>query len=534
MKSSPPSGLPTWLFILTDLALLGAAAIVAWASPTPLSTGALVAIVGCVLLGVLVGLVPLVLRLERVKNEALDQRQRALEALAETVRESAQQVSIATGSLHGIGELARRTLREAEDLPAKLQERVSAFQGQLAEADEGARAGLEEELAALRGSELGRIEAAVAQIARTATELTRLEAAAAKQVATLQREAAESTARLQQAIAAARDENGAAWEARWRDARARLACGVEEATAAGRAATQAHWAALDERIARLASTPRPEASAPAEPPPAERLPVEITPGETPLPAPRKPRRPRREEAAAPAPSEAAPPPSAEAAATIEEPPSSPAPAEATEAIAAPAPEVAAEPAPASLEPLPKPPAAAAEPDPLPPAPEPVAIPERPPQPVATEAAVEPPPTDPLPEPATPVPEPLPAVAPRKRPVRRVEPEPQPTLDFGFEDSPPAAPGTVERTLTSDGATRLLVTAYIGIGNRLFIRGDGPGLSWERGVPLQFISIGKWRWETGEAGGPIRFRIYKNDELECSALGEQVLDPGYLQEVTAPF
>jgi hypothetical protein len=148
--------------------------------------------------------------------------------------------------------------------------------------------------------------------------------------------------------------------------------------------------------------------------------------------------------------------------------------------------------------------------------------------------VEPPPTDPLPEPATPVPEPPPPLAPRKRPVRRVEPEPQPTLDFGFEDSPPAAPGTVERTLTSDGATRLLVTAYIGIGNRLFIRGDGPGLSWERGVPLQFISIGKWRWETGEASGPIRFRIYKNDELECSALGEQVLDPAYLQEVTASF
>ncbi|MFM9093137.1 MAG: hypothetical protein ACKOUK_15540, partial [Verrucomicrobiota bacterium] len=137
----------------------------------------------------------------------------------------------------------------------------------------------------------------------------------------------------------------------------------------------------------------------------------------------------------------------------------------------------------------------------------------------------------LPEPPAPVPEPPPP-RPRKRPTRRGEP--QPSLGLSFEDSPPAAPGSIERTLTSDGATRLLVTAYIGIGNRLFIRGDGPGLSWERGVPLQFISIGKWRWETGEAGAPIRFRIYKNDELECSALGEQVLDPGYLQEVTASF
>jgi hypothetical protein len=95
-------------------------------------------------------------------------------------------------------------------------------------------------------------------------------------------------------------------------------------------------------------------------------------------------------------------------------------------------------------------------------------------------------------------------------------------------------GTGERTITSDGATRLLVTAYIGIGNRLFIRGDGPGLSWEKGLPLQFVSIGKWRWETNEATGPVQFKLYKNDDVECTALGAQSLDPGSQQEVTAAF
>jgi hypothetical protein len=443
MKSSPPPGLPTWLFILTDLALLSAAAVVAWASPVPLSNTALVTIVSCVLLGVGVGLVPLVLRVERQKNAVLDDRQRALEALAQTVRESAQQVSIATGSLHGIAELARRTLREAEDLPAKLQERVAALQGRLAEADDSARKGLEKELAALRGSELERIEAAVAQIARTAAELTRLEAAAAKQVATLQREAAESTTRLEQAIPAAREASG---------------------------------------------------------------------GEAPVP--RKPRRPRRDEAPAPAPEEAT------AAAGSAEPTSSL--------------PVTAEPIPEAAEPPPTPLAPAVEPDPATPPPEPAAPKERPPEVVTQATPAAPPPDESLSEPPAGGPEtPPPALTPRKRPGRRSEPGPQPTLDFGFEESPPAAPGTVERTLTSDGATRLLVTAYIGIGNRLFIRGEGPGLSWERGVPLQFISIGKWRWETGEASGPIRFRLYKNDEFECS-LGEQVLDPGYLQELTASF
>ena len=92
----------------------------------------------------------------------------------------------------------------------------------------------------------------------------------------------------------------------------------------------------------------------------------------------------------------------------------------------------------------------------------------------------------------------------------------------------------ERVLTSDGATRLIATAYIGIGNRLFIRGEGPGLSWEKGVPLQFVSIGKWRWETNDATAAVQFKLYKNDEVECAALGTQSLDPGYQQEVTAGF
>ena len=92
----------------------------------------------------------------------------------------------------------------------------------------------------------------------------------------------------------------------------------------------------------------------------------------------------------------------------------------------------------------------------------------------------------------------------------------------------------ESAASSDGATRLLVTAYIGIGNRLFIRGDGPGLSWDKGVPLQFVSIGKWRWETSEATAPVVFKLYKNDDTECTALGHRSLEVGQQQEVTATF
>ena len=81
---------------------------------------------------------------------------------------------------------------------------------------------------------------------------------------------------------------------------------------------------------------------------------------------------------------------------------------------------------------------------------------------------------------------------------------------------------------------MLVSAYIGIGNRLFARGIGPGLSEDKGVPLQFVSIGKWQWETSDADAPLKVKLYKNDEIECTALGEITIDPGSQSEVSATF
>ena len=100
-------------------------------------------------------------------------------------------------------------------------------------------------------------------------------------------------------------------------------------------------------------------------------------------------------------------------------------------------------------------------------------------------------------------------------------------------SPESAEAPAEASVSSDGATRLLATAYIGIGNKLFIRGDGPGLSWDKGVPMQFVSIGKWGWATHDATGPVACKLYKNDETAALS-GEIFLEPGKHVEVTALF
>jgi hypothetical protein len=141
----------------------------------------------------------------------------------------------------------------------------------------------------------------------------------------------------------------------------------------------------------------------------------------------------------------------------------------------------------------------------------------------------------LEEPAPAAPAPVsppakPAAAPTELIVEPVADEPPMPENFSQvpadEGKPAAAP-------SADGLTRLTVTSYIGIGNKLYLRGEGPGLNWDKGVPLQFISIGRWRWETAEASAPVTCKIYKNDKLEAPG-GPLTLAPGTEQEVNAAF
>lgn len=516
MKSSDPNPkLPAWIFIATDLALIGAAALIAVASPQPLSGSAVLWIVACVGLGAIAGLVPLVLIYEQRKNELLDDRQRALEALARTVHSSAEQISIAANGLHQISELALKNLRMAEHLPHKLQEKIAEFQSQLAVAADAEKEELERELLSLRTSESERLESVSQRIAKTTAEWTKLEAAANQHLTA----ANEAAARLGPGLTGAISKAQSAAEQALVHARVEAARGVGESSGQALRALEAAKAAamveFDTKLAtaaamvvarvsaelsaRLAALP-PPASTPASPvvPPVS-LPAE--------PAPRT----ATVNAAASAPAEPA-------AATVTSAPAAP-----TVAASAPDPENPVTPAPKRpRRPRRESPSATVAPAD---------------SGVSAAAAEEPPPV-----PADAIPEITPIAPGTAEPFSGhianlptdppPPPDPEPALGLELEET--TSGSVAEGVLTSDGATRLLVTSYIGIGNRLFIRGQGPGLSWDKGVPLQFVSIGKWRWETNDASGPVRFRLYKNDAVECAALGEQGVEPGHQQEVTASF
>lgn len=66
---------------------------------------------------------------------------------------------------------------------------------------------------------------------------------------------------------------------------------------------------------------------------------------------------------------------------------------------------------------------------------------------------------------------------------------------------------------------LIAVVNVGIGNTLFVRGDGPGLSWTEGVPMKFLEIGKWEWSIDNTDEAAVIQIFKNDEI--SAFGEEI-------------
>jgi uncharacterized protein YoxC len=367
--------LPKWVFFLGWAALLTTAWLVWDNAAHPTEGLALVSIVACVALAAVIIAIPFVSDYANRQDEALDNRQRSLQALSVTVAAAAEQVAIAATGLQGIAEAAQENFSKSEQLSKKIQEKMAELDARLAGAKKD------------DGEIVARYEAAAKKVAKAAGEFD----AAVARAADAARDVPEIPRNIPEVppVIASR--------------------------------------IVEIKAAVLGSNPPFVAPAPV--------------------------------------AEAAPPP--ESAATFEP------------------------------------------------------ISEQAMAPVSTphdvSAAVH---------------------SPRKRSPRKpptpAEPAPDLVLESPVAEEPSAPPEVPEPAVSSDGATRLVVTAYIGIGNRLFIRGDGPGLSWDAGVPLAFVSIGKWRWETNDAAKAVRFKLYKNDETECTLLGERSVEPGAQQELTASF
>ncbi|MEI6674736.1 MAG: histone H1-like repetitive region-containing protein [Verrucomicrobiota bacterium] len=83
------------------------------------------------------------------------------------------------------------------------------------------------------------------------------------------------------------------------------------------------------------------------------------------------------------------------------------------------------------------------------------------------------------------------------------------------------------------ATVISAKTDIGLGNHLYLRGAGPGLSWDRGLAMKCGDAGLWTLRINDATLPIPFKVLIND-VSWSEGDDFVAAPGTSVTVVPTF
>ncbi len=88
---------------------------------------------------------------------------------------------------------------------------------------------------------------------------------------------------------------------------------------------------------------------------------------------------------------------------------------------------------------------------------------------------------------------------------------------------------------ASAAAPTVITAKInvGFGNGLYLRGDGPGLSWNKGIALTCVADDTWTITLAGIKEPLTFKLLVNDET-WSRGEDYVASPGSNLEYTPEF
>jgi hypothetical protein len=70
--------------------------------------------------------------------------------------------------------------------------------------------------------------------------------------------------------------------------------------------------------------------------------------------------------------------------------------------------------------------------------------------------------------------------------------------------------TTKAKVSVSPETRITAKIDIGFGNILYLRGDGPGLSWEHGVPMDCDKNSVWSWTTTATAKAFTYKVLVND------------------------
>jgi hypothetical protein len=117
-----------------------------------------------------------------------------------------------------------------------------------------------------------------------------------------------------------------------------------------------------------------------------------------------------------------------------------------------------------------------------------------------------------------------SAAPQASEAPRSEPAITPTSNRG------QIPAIAE---PSKQVTTVEARVDVGYGNSLFIRGQGGGLSWDKGSPLECRNATTWLWSSGAAKDRIVFKLLLNDQVWAKG-DDLVVEAGEKIEVAPGF
>lgn len=134
--------------------------------------------------------------------------------------------------------------------------------------------------------------------------------------------------------------------------------------------------------------------------------------------------------------------------------------------------------------------------------------------------------------AKPAPAPVPVPVVKKPKAKPAAKAPKVGLTIIPVEVAPSAPEVVA---TPKAVIESTLTAVIdvGFGNALYIRGEGAGLSWDKGVALTNVNSDTWTITFPETAQPIVFKLLVND-LMWSIGEDYVLAPGATVSVSPAF
>ncbi len=93
-----------------------------------------------------------------------------------------------------------------------------------------------------------------------------------------------------------------------------------------------------------------------------------------------------------------------------------------------------------------------------------------------------------------------------------------------EVAKPVPPAPAKKPAAQPTRTTIVANIDVGFGNALYIRGEGPGLSWEKGLVMDCVSDAQWIVTISDAVGPIVFKFLRNDVTWCVGI-DYTVEPG---------